>query len=152
MPKVVLRAVLPRDRHVPGWLSVEIDGVAKDGYPVLGRGLGDDDLKVNGNTPTGTYIGTLESTAHRKKRFGPNGAVRLEPTGGRALEAKQRGRDGLLIHGGDLNANDELKQTKGCLRVENGHMGRLRMHIEDARAATNMCYVGGNVEVIVEDL
>jgi hypothetical protein len=38
-----------------------------------------------------------------------------------------------------------------CLRVENGSMKRLREHIGDAQMTTDMCYVGGNVEVIVED-
>jgi hypothetical protein len=40
MPKIVLKAVLPRDRKATGWLIVEIDGVVKDDYPVLGMALG----------------------------------------------------------------------------------------------------------------
>lgn len=93
MPKIVLKAILPRDRMKSGWLIVEIDGMVKDDFPVLGRGQKNrGELDRNGDTPTGTYIGTFEPTGRRRSlySYGPNGVIRLEPTGGDALLAKQR--------------------------------------------------------------
>lgn len=157
MSKIILRAILPRDRTKSGWLTVEVDGVVKDDYPVLGDGVGGGEFDKNGDTPTGTYIGTFEPSGSRSVySYGPNGVVKLEPTGGNALLAKQMGRDLLRIHGGaprkSSTAPDGLRPTFGCLRVEDGNMARLRMHIEDAQAKTDMSYVGGNIEAIVEDL
>jgi lipoprotein-anchoring transpeptidase ErfK/SrfK len=56
------------------------------------------------------------------KKFGPNPFIVLDPTSGPALRAKQNGRHGLLIHGGDLNAQGKLRPTFGCVRVFNKDM------------------------------
>jgi hypothetical protein len=81
-----------------------------------------------GDTPTGTYsVPGLEATGDGTTRsshsYGPNGAIRLNPTAGDAnTAATVGGRQYLLIHGGDLNGSGNLRPTNGCIRLSNGDM------------------------------
>lgn len=86
-----------------------------------------DSTQVNGDTPTGEYsvpgfIETGEGTDYSDHSYGSNGAFQLTPTSGDALTAADNGRDGLLIHGGDLNDEGLMRPTHGCLRVSNEDM------------------------------
>lgn len=55
--------------------------------------------------------------------YGPNGAIRLNSTGGDAdTAATLGGRQYFLIHGGDLNGSGQLRPTNGCIRLSNADM------------------------------
>ncbi len=151
MPRDVhLRVLLPGNRDHPGWLRVEVDGVPEREFHVLGRGSSTSEnpnaqsvFKTWGNTPTGDYSGTTESTAKRNKRsYGHSGAVRLKALAGDALLAYFFGRDGLLIHGGDLGGRfGGYRATHGCLRLSNSDMKELIQLISGAgeNAQAQMC-------------
>lgn len=140
MPMIVVQ--LPADRTQTGTLSL----VADDGTTVVGpfKTYGKADggtatannnptrssLLPFGDTPLGTYsVPGLEVTGDGTGRsthsYGPNGAIRLNPTEGDAQTAAIDGRLYLLIHGGDLNAAGALRPTNGCLRLSNDDMKSL---------------------------
>jgi hypothetical protein len=162
MPHVHLRALFPRDRDRTGALRVEQDGLLLAEFPALGRGSrggGDTTLLENGNTPAGEYDATdLEGTTYRNlNSYGPWGAVRLSPVGGRALLAERIGhRSGLLIHGGSLGAAGywrdagALRATHGCIRLSNEDMKSLKEILENASLEENRC-VRPVVTVSVEE-
>lgn len=78
-----------------------------------------------GDTPTGGYRGVRNNLAQTPKNsstYGPQAIITLDPVSGQAKIAKQNGRFGLLIHGGDLNAAGKLRPTFGCVRVANASM------------------------------
>lgn len=80
-----------------------------------------------GDTPNGTYIvigleATGPGTTRDAHSYGPNGAIRLEPTSGDALISAGLGRQFLLIHGGDLNPGGDLRPTNGCVRLSDDDM------------------------------
>lgn len=138
MDEIHLKVVVPRNRNLDGWLYVEKGGAQVDRMRVLARGSqgpGDTQFQTNGNTPTGTYDGSVfvSTKDFPQDSYGPWGAVRLTPTSGNALTAERVfGRTGLLIHGGDLSrpgywrGANQLRATYGCLRVSNDDMLRLR--------------------------
>lgn len=72
-----------------------------------------------GDHPFGRYrvTGTVGPMEALLRTFGA-GRVVLDPVEGEALEAKRRGRYGLLIHGGALDGQRRLRATHGCLRVQ----------------------------------
>lgn len=167
MPNVVLRVLFPKNRDRSGWLRVEIDGVPKAEFHALGRGSrgpGDTVFLKNGNTPTGTYSGKLESTKWwPKMKYGPNGAVALKPISGDALIAYSLYNRGhfpgrFLIHGGSLRGDEDyrgkgaLKLTNGCIRLSNSDMKTLMGLLygsteDDSIQACTML----NVTVIVQE-
>lgn len=136
MTEIHLRVLVPKNRTLPGWLRVEKNHTVLRDIQVLARGSrgpGDTQFKRNGNTPTGTYDGSLFQTTQGldPKAYGKWGRIRLRPVSGNALIAEQTyGRNGLLIHGGDLATKGPwkggLKPTNGCLRVSNADMEYLR--------------------------
>jgi len=162
MPHVHLRAVFPKDRDRTGKLRVEQDGQLLAEFTALGRGSrggGETSLLENGNTPAGDYVAPgVETTAGRdQKSYGPWGAVRLSPIGGRALLAERIGhRSGLLIHGGSLGGagywrgSGALRATHGCIRLSNDDMKRLKDILEYVSLAENTC-VRPIVTVSVEE-
>lgn len=84
-----------------------------------------DPTKSFGDTPTGKYRGFINDIARtpsNDKTYGPQAVITLDPQSGQAKVAKENGRFGLLIHGGDLNAAGRLRPTFGCVRVANGDM------------------------------
>lgn len=160
MSGVVIEVKLANDRRQAGTLVVRKVGgqVLLADIPVLGRAdqgtaermqnASADPLKPFGNTPLGGYgvtqiISTGPGTPYDAVRYGPNGAIRLEPVSGDALVAKLNGRTGLLIHAGREKANGKLTPTNGCLRVSNSNMRRIIDAIVSAsnNAAQNRCEV-----------
>ena len=141
MPMIVVQ--LPADRTQTGTLSlIADDGATVIAGPFKAYGKADGGTaKVHGNpdrnsllpfgdTPLGSYsVPGLEETGDGTTRsthsYGPNGAIRLNPTGGDAETAAIDGRQFLLIHGGDLNAAGALRPTNGCLRLSNDDMKSL---------------------------
>jgi lipoprotein-anchoring transpeptidase ErfK/SrfK len=149
MPReVLIRVRLPPNRNHPGWMEVEVNGIPRARFSVLGRGSSTvggtptgnptrNPFEYAGDTPTGDYRGAdLESTppgAKNVSSFGPWGRVRLTAVAGDALWAQDVfGRRGLMIHGGDPGRFDGYRPTLGCLRLSNGDMRRLIGLIEEA--------------------
>jgi len=138
MPTIEIRVKAPTNRENMGTLQViDATGITIFG-PVNAYLLADrktaiskgnasrDPLKPFGNTPLGSYdvTGFAPATPQRSN-LGPNGSLRLNPTGGDALQAKVNGRTGLLIHGGKLGSNNKLRPTNGCIRLSDGDMSGL---------------------------
>lgn len=85
-----------------------------------------DPFRRNGDTPTGTYRGTVERRVMEPERsYGKWPPIRLHPLGGDAMTAHNNGRRGLLIHGGHLSKDGKLRATNGCLRVEDRHQNEI---------------------------
>jgi hypothetical protein len=140
---ITLKVELPKDRKRVGrlWVLNESGKVEGGPWPVLGKADGETakrkknpnraPLAQYGDTPTGAYsiVGGIrvgDGTSFSKKSYGVYGALRLAPTGGDAKLAKEiGGRTGLLIHGGDLGANNRLRPTNGCMRLSNTDMKAL---------------------------
>jgi hypothetical protein len=137
VPTVLVK--LPNDRTQLGTLTlVADDGTAIAGpFDVYGKADGRtaaangnatrNPLLPFGDTPLGTYsVPGLEATGDGTGRsthsYGPNGAIRLNPTDGDAATAAIAGRQYLLIHGGDPNAAGALRPTNGCLRLSDADM------------------------------
>jgi hypothetical protein len=138
MPLVIVQ--LPADRTQKGTLALFAnDGVTLVAGPFQVYGKADGQTAAtNGNptrstllpfgdTPLGTYSVpglevTGDGTGRSTKSYGPNGAIRMNPTSGDAATAAIAGRQYLLIHGGDLNAAGALRPTNGCLRLSNADM------------------------------
>jgi hypothetical protein len=99
---------------VQGICLGKADGAAaaKAGNPVRNP------VRPVGDTPTGEYAGRLLGWVPPPARsYGTVEPIVLDPMSGQALEAKQNGRKGLWIHGGDLTAGGFLRPTYGCIRV-----------------------------------
>jgi hypothetical protein len=82
-----------------------------------------------GDTPTGGYTvsGPMQTGTpdHPVGRYGPNGFMRLAPVSGDAMLARENGREGLLIHGGHLDARGRMRPTNGCVRLHDDDMADL---------------------------
>jgi hypothetical protein len=99
---------------VQGLCLGKADGVAsaKAGNPIR------DPARPVGDTPTGEYTGRLLGWVPPPARsYGTVEPIVLDPTAGQALDAKQNGRKGLWIHGGDLTTGGFLRPTYGCIRL-----------------------------------
>jgi lipoprotein-anchoring transpeptidase ErfK/SrfK len=155
---VNLNVLLLKNRRHPGWLRVEVDGIPKAEFRVLGRGSTTVKCKSNarvstgnptlnpyrfaGNTPTGDFVSPgMTSTADWPQRsYGPCGAVRLKAVGGDALIAEKLGRTGLLIHGGAPGQFDGYASTLGCLRLRNNDMRQLRDLLSGEDPLKQLCF------------
>ena len=139
---------LPADRTKTGTLALKdpITGQALFGpVPVLGRAARNT-AKANGNaaadpllpfgdTPTGGYgianiVANGPGTTRPIEVYGQSGSIVLDPQSGDALQAKQNGRVGLLIHSGRhaysaIVGPQALKPTNGCIRILDWHLGQL---------------------------
>lgn len=141
MPNIAVQ--LPADRTQTGTLSLVADDrttVLAGPFQTYGKADGQtaaangnstrNTLLPFGDTPLGTYAVpgmevTGDGTGRSTHSYGPNGAIRLNPTDGDAATAAIAGRQYLLIHGGDLNAAGALRPTNGCLRLSNADMKSL---------------------------
>ena len=108
-------------------LTGPIDALGKaDNASAAARGNSTRDPVLSfGDTPTGKYRGfvnPLARTPINDRKYGPQSIISLDPVSGQAKTAKENGRFGLLIHGGDLNAAGRLRPTFGCVRVANASM------------------------------
>lgn len=155
---MLIHARLPQTRYYAGTLWVtDDDGVQVFG-PVRARGEADnknaaehdnvteDPTKVGGDHPAGLYHVTRivrfapADDLHFRK-YGP-AFLRLEPISGEAREAKEQGRTGLAIHGGALHDDGRLRETFGCLRVDDDVAERLAdMVAERAEVVAYTCEV-----------
>lgn len=103
-----------------------------------------DPLRPFGDTPTGVYRGHPVASAGQDqgtlRKYGPHGYISLDPISGDALQAKNNGRFGLLIHGGDPSTKGQLRPTFGCIRLANDDMERL-MTAVGGSAGTLTCEV-----------
>jgi len=116
--------IIPGILAVPCLCKADNTAAARAGNPTRNP------LHKNGDTPTGTYIATLDGPWNHTKAmlrsYGPHMVLRLEPTGGDALTAATNGRRGLAIHGGDPAADGiSLRPTYGCPRTSNPHQAVL---------------------------
>lgn len=152
MPKkLTIKVVLSENRDNTGRLELlDETGTRLAGpFPAYGRSDSSkaaahgnpkrDRTKLYGDTPLGEYavpeiVRTGQAAGYPDHSYGPNGALRLDPVGGEALAAKQNGRKGLLIHGGDPGGGGRLRATHGCIRLSNDDIRRL---IEAIRNATD---------------
>ena len=151
-----LRAKLPLDRYVAGTLWIEDDTGITFG-PVRARGEADnrnaasqdniveDPTKVGGDHPAGTYLATeVVIIPIPNDTYGPY-FIRLDPQSGEAHEAKQNGRTGIGIHGGRLHPDGRLRETFGCLRIDDGNLliiaSMLRMEMARGRRVEYVCEV-----------
>ena len=138
MGNIDLKLLLSNNRNQSGVLIVSdrSSGRVLGQYQALGRGSqgpGNTQMQVNGNTPTGTYTVTraVSTQGWPQNSYGPNGALRLDPSGGNAHNAHVGGRNGFLIHGGSLGGPgywrgpNELRATHGCIRLQNDDVRRL---------------------------
>ena len=117
------------DRNQQGTMTVTDDnGDVIATYKVLGRGSGPnhtDRLKENADTPYGTY----NLTRKLESKYGQ--AFSLEPISGEALDAKNAGRTGLMIHGQnpetrpDMPWGTPLRPTYGCMRLTDPDIANL---------------------------
>lgn len=131
---------LPSNRDYKGSLKM-YDGTGSLVFgPVdaLGRGT---NKKTNGNdhtdwikedadTPTGVYAATVVGAGTPTSTYGSYKRVSMDPTSGNALKAKQNGRSGIMIHGGNLTTNRNatwypLNPTYGCIRISNSDQKKL---------------------------
>src|SRR5574341_1177802 len=86
-------------------------GAAIQGNPA------EDPAQLYGDHPAGLYrVIAIEQKDH--ETYGPYFLL-LDPLEGEALEAKLHGRAGLGIHGGRLHGDGRLRETYGCLRLDN---------------------------------
>jgi hypothetical protein len=137
-----LHAEFDQDRKQVGVIRlVSAIGTEIKFYSALAKAA-NDTAKTNGNpdaspllpygdTPTGVYAvtavvpsgpGTAYPDVHK---YGDVGVIKLNPSSGDALLAKQNGRIGLLIHGGDPGGNHLLRRTNGCIRMMNSELADL---------------------------
>ena len=144
MAKLVVK--LEKDRTLVGGIYLYRDsGVMEVFYSALGKAAMDD-AATNGNpgalsiypygdTPTGIYdvIGiapTGQGTPYANiHSYGTAGVFKLDPAAGDAAAAKQNGRTGLLVHGGDPGSTSLLRRTNGCIRMMNSELADLISHV-----------------------
>ena len=142
-----LVSFLPGNRLVAGSLTVTDDTGAIVFGPVPVRGKADgqiaaahgnpgrDPERIDGDHPTGRYrVVRVEKDKPPAHSYGPCFLL-LDPVGGDALIAKQNGRSGLAIHGGDPAPDGSLRATEGCLRVSNATATVLAGFIDPELAA-----------------
>ena len=98
------------------------------------------------DTPTGTYSAKVTNPGSPESSFGPHKRVSMDPTSGNALIAKQNGRYGFMIHGGDAETNSNLpwyplEPTLGCIRLSNSDQKKLIDTIETNDGTTGQVTV-----------
>lgn len=135
---------LPSNRDYKGSLKMyNSAGVLVFGpVDALGRGTSDanndnDHTKwwmIDADTPTGDYSATKVGPGSPTSSYGPCDRISMDPISGNALTAKNDGRSGFMIHGGDpdTNSNDSwypLRPTYGCIRISNTDQCNLMSHI-----------------------
>ena len=126
---------LPANRALPGWLRV-LDasgntvfacaclGKADNAEAIARRNASRDPLKPFGDTPLGSWIGTIGPKMADTRTYGVNPVIMLRATGGDALQAAKNGRAGIWIHGGSLRMGN-LRPTFGCVRVADPMMAAI---------------------------
>lgn len=141
-----IEIVLPANRDKQGELRLidPLVGTLAGPFPVLGQDWRDavngtlrDPLRINGPTPLGSYrvsavvrtgpAGPIDPTTgapiirYPTTSYGNYAIIALSPVGGQALQAKNVGRTGLLIHAGGIETAGRLSPTNGCVRIGTLH-------------------------------
>lgn len=142
-----IKVELNSNRTLGGILVVKKNNGQQHGYglSVLGKAAFNDaaqhgnplaeQIRPYGDTPTGTYrilaVTNFGSPYTDTRKYGNQGVIKLEPQTGNALIARNNGRTGILIHGGDLGAGGQLRRTNGCLRMANDELAYLKQLINE---------------------
>ena len=97
-----------------------------------------DSTKPYGDTPLGVYqvVGLSpvdQHDEHEVRQYGRQEKIVLDPISGDALKSKRNGRYGLLIHGGALSDNGQLRPTYGCIRLGDEDMWGLLVQYRRVR-------------------
>lgn len=146
--KLVIK--LPKNRLNYGSIRLYENGVAIGGsvYRCLGRADSmlaaaaknptRDPLLPMGDTPLGTYTGTIVPAgigSGALRSYGPNKRVLLTPP--------PKGRAGLMLHGGAPSNRGGLRPTEGCVRVSNEDMAAI-LAILDNRLTCDVEVIDGS--------
>lgn len=142
-----LRAYLPTDRRLPGFLRVWNENSHHRLYDIPCRGKADnaraaakgnperDPALPWGDLPSGVYKLTRVTRYDPPHRTFGATAILLDGLTGDAFSAAKNGRTGLAIHGG--RGSDRLMATYGCLRLFDrdmelltGFFGNALIHLE----------------------
>ena len=144
-----LLARLPKDRYDAGTLVVLGGDADQDvvAGPFRCRGEADNSgAKAHGNVledptrsygdhPAGTYrVASVVREPQPPRTYGPV-FIALAPVAGEAWQARENGRKGFGIHGGAPHADGRLRETFGCLRIDDAAAIALADLLEAERAA-----------------
>lgn len=140
-----LYALLPASRFEAGECWVEDADGARVYGPVRCRGEADntgamqhgnpqeDPKRSYGDHPYGLYrVAQLLYDPKPALSYGPV-FIAINPVGGEAWEARLAGRTGFGIHGGALHEDGRLRETYGCLRVDDDTVLALAERLEEER-------------------
>lgn len=151
-----LYSLLPPNRFEAGEFWVEdADGQRIYG-PVRCRGEADnsaaakagnpdeDPARPYGDHPTGLYRVTdvveIDQRTKQAATYGPF-FIRLNPVAGQAWEARLAGRSGFGAHGGKLHEDGRLRETFGCLRLDDAAIKDVAgMVLEEQKAGREVFY------------
>lgn len=142
-----LLAQFEQDRTQVGVIGlIDGNGATVMSYSALGKAA-NDTAAANGNpgalplypygdTPTGMYtVGAVvcsgAGTKYPSHSYGDVGVIPIVPLSGDALTAKNNGRTGLLIHGGDPGNGQLLRRTCGCIRMMNSELADMISKMTD---------------------
>lgn len=130
-----LHVYLLKDRSLPGKAYLRYDGNENLQIPILGkadnvkaRNMGNparDPTRLFGDTPTGLYEACFDKVFSPVATYGPYPVITMDPISGDALIAKQNGRAGLWVHGGNTTLRGLLRPTFGSLRTYNQDQEKL---------------------------
>lgn len=130
-----LYSLLPTNRYEAGEFWIEdVEGVRIYG-PARCRGEADnaaarkadnvveDPTRAYGDHPYGLYraVAVAWIDVNHQRQYDSYGPcfIKLRPVAGQAWEARQNGRNGFGAHGGKLHDDGRLRETFGCLRLDN---------------------------------
>jgi RHS repeat-associated protein len=122
-----VKVVVGEDRNATLYLF-DRHGNSKGSFWAKAKGNTNNRMADEGDTPFGMYsmegwiIPDEKQDSKNKRSYGSNPRLMLEPTEGEALEAKNKGRWGFRVHGGDLDDEGNLRSTWGCIRMSNDDM------------------------------
>lgn len=139
-----IKVRLPKDRIAEG--TIEWTGSPRS-YPCRGKADNQaamdhgnperDPRKPFGDHPAGEYVATeVQKRGPEDATFGPYRII-VQPAGqgdeARAREDAEPGDDGIMAHGGKLQADGvSLRATHGCLRVHNTTIVKLAAAVQAA--------------------
>jgi len=138
---------LHKDRTLPGVIRWDEDSSARcfgksDNAAAKKAGNESrDPLKPYGDIPLGNYKAVVTVPGSPDRSYGPHKRLNLTPTAGPALQAFANGRYGIMIHGGDLAPNGNLRPTHGCVRVDDHAMENILLTIDEYKGGETLVYV-----------
>lgn len=133
LPTAIINVTLHKDRTKLGTLTYDALtcpclAISDNQAAIAAGNPTHDQLKVDGDLPTGTFRCQVIGPGDPSHAYGPNRRLLLIGISDNALLA-MKVRSGLLVHGGDLNPAytwwDGLRPTHGCLRLKNEDVAAL---------------------------